>query len=128
MERKEVDEGKAPPRARCRDPGLHCLTGRHGDPVAPAAAATTCANKTIKIPEEGGKPFAYPVKAVEVSGGATCGEVVSVLTSVISGHPKPGWKGVPVHYELPKAVQEEGLLPMEVKKGSKTIKYAGRGG
>jgi hypothetical protein len=97
-------------------------------PVAPAAAATKCGNKVVKIPQEGGKPFNYPVKSVEVEGGATCGEVTKVLAGVLSGNPPAGWKGVPAHYELPKAVQEEGLLPMEVKKGSKKIKYAGRGG
>ncbi|HEY0278756.1 MAG TPA: hypothetical protein VGC32_10870 [Solirubrobacterales bacterium] len=97
-------------------------------PAAPAAAATKCGDKTIKVPEAGGKPLLYPVKAVEVSGGAVCGEVASVLTSVISGHPKPGWKGVTAHYELPKALQDEGFLAMEVKKGSKTIKYGGHGG
>jgi hypothetical protein len=97
-------------------------------PIAPAAAATKCGNKVVKIPQEGGKPFAYPVKNVEVEGGATCGEVTKVLAGVLSGNPPAGWKGVPAHYELPKAVQEEGLLPMEVKKGSKKIKYAGRGG
>jgi hypothetical protein len=97
-------------------------------PVAPAAAATMCGNKVVKIPQEGGKPFPYPVKNVQVEGGATCGEVTKVLAGVLSGNPPAGWKGVPAHYELPKAVQEEGLLPMEVKKGSKKIKYAGRGG
>jgi hypothetical protein len=97
-------------------------------PVAPAAAATKCGNKTIKIPQEGGKPFNYPVKAVEVEGGATCAEAASVIASVLSGHPKPGWKSVPAHYELPKALVEEGLLAQEVKKGSKKIKFAGHGG
>jgi hypothetical protein len=97
-------------------------------PIAPAAAATKCGNKVVKIPQEGGKPFPYPVKGVEVSGGATCGEVTKVLAGILSGKPPAGWKGVTAHYELPKALQEEGLLPMEVKKGSKTIKYAGRGG
>jgi hypothetical protein len=97
-------------------------------PIAPAAAATKCGNKVVKIPQEGGKPFAYPVKAVEVEGGATCAEAVKVITSVVTGEPLPGWKGVPAHYELSKALQEEGLLPMEAKKGSKKIKYAGRGG
>jgi hypothetical protein len=97
-------------------------------PIAPAAAATKCGNKVVKIPQEGGKAYNYPIKAVEVEGGATCGEALSVITSVVSGHAKPGWKGVPAHYELPKALQEEGLLPMEVKKGSKKIKYAGHGG
>jgi hypothetical protein len=97
-------------------------------PVTPAAAATKCGNKIVKIPQEGGKPFSYPVKNVEVSGGATCGEVTKVLAGVLSGNPPAGWKGVPAHFELPKALQEEGLLAQEAKKGSKTIKFAGRGG
>ena len=97
-------------------------------PVTPAAAATKCGNKTVKIPQEGGKPFPYPVKAVEVEGGATCGEVTKVLASVLSGNPLPGWKSVPAHYELPKKLQEEGLFAQEVKKGSKKIKFAGHGG
>jgi hypothetical protein len=97
-------------------------------PIAPAAAATKCGNKVVKIQQEDGKPFSYPIKAVEVEGGATCGEVVKVLNSVLAGNPLPGWKGVPAHYEVSKSLQEEGFLPMEVKKGSKKIKYAGHGG
>jgi hypothetical protein len=97
-------------------------------PIAPAAAATKCGNKVVKIPQEGGKPFNYPIKAVEVEGGATCGEVTKVLAGVLSGEPPAGWKSVPAHYELSKALQEEGLLPQMVKKGSKKIKFAGHGG
>jgi hypothetical protein len=98
--------------------------------VAPAAAsaATSCGNKIVKIPQEGGKPFSYPIKAVEVEGGATCGEVTKVLAAALSGNPLPGWKSVTVHYELPKKLQEEGLFAQEVKKGSKKIKFAGHGG
>lgn len=99
-----------------------------GAPISPAVAATKCGNKVVKIPQEGGKPFSYPVKAVEVSGGATCGEVTKVLAGVLSGNPLPGWKSVPAHYELPKALQEEGLFAQEAKKGGKTIKFAGHGG
>ena len=47
----------------------------------------------------------YPVKAVEVSGGATCAEVPKVLASVLSGNPLPGWKGVPAHFELPEKLR-----------------------
>jgi len=97
-------------------------------PVAPAAAATKCGNKTIKIPREGAKPFPYPVKAIEVEGGATCAEVTTVLAGVLSGNPPAGWKSVPAHYELSKKMQAEGLLPQLVKKGSKKIKFAGHGG
>jgi len=97
-------------------------------PVAPAAAATKCANTVIKIPREGAKPYPYPVKGVEVEGGATCGEVNKVLAGVLSGNPPAGWKSVPARYELPKKLQEEGLLAQMVKKGSKKIKFAGHGG
>jgi len=98
-------------------------------PIAPAAAATKCGNKVVKIPvEAGAKPYSYPIKAVEVEGGATCGEVTTVLAGVLSGNPPAGWKSVPVHYELPKKLQEEGLFAQMVKKGSKKIKFAGHGG
>ncbi|MBS1679565.1 MAG: hypothetical protein JST08_19495 [Actinobacteria bacterium] len=97
-------------------------------PVAPAAAATKCGNKTIKIPREGAKPYPYPVKAVEVEGGATCAESAAVIASVLAGEPLPGWRSVPAHYELSKKMTEEGLLPQMVKKGSKKIKFAGHGG
>ena len=97
-------------------------------PVAPAAAATKCGNMTIKIPQEGGKPFPYPVKAVEVEGGATCAESAAVIAGVLGGEPLPGWKSVTAHYELPKKLQEEGLYAQMVKKGSKKIKFAGHGG
>lgn len=97
-------------------------------PVAPAAAATKCGNKVVKIPQEGGKAYSYPIKAVEVEGGATCAEVTKVLAGVLSGKPPAGWKSVPAHYELPKALQEEGLLAQMVKNGSKKIKFAGHGG
>ena len=98
--------------------------------VAPSAAsaATSCGNKVVKIPQEGGKAFPYPIKAVEVEGGATCGEVTKVLAAALSGNPLPGWKSVAVHYELPKKLQEEGLFAQEIKKGSKKIKFAGHGG
>jgi hypothetical protein len=97
-------------------------------PIAPAAAATKCGNKVVKIPQEGGRKYSYPIKAVEVEGGATCGEVTTVLAGVLSGNPPAGWKSVPAHYELPKALQEEGLFAQMVKKGSKKIKFAGHGG
>jgi hypothetical protein len=97
-------------------------------PVAPAAGATKCANKVVKIPREGASPYPYPIKAVEVEGGATCGEVTKVLAGVLSGNPLPGWKSVPAHYELPKKLQEEGLFPQMAKNGSKKIKFAGHGG
>jgi len=97
-------------------------------PVAPAAAATKCGNKVVKIPREGASPYPYPIKAVEVEGGATCAEVTKVLASVLSGNPLPGWKSVPAHFELPKKLEEEGLFAQEAKNGSKKIKFAGHGG
>jgi hypothetical protein len=97
-------------------------------PVTPAAAATKCGNKTVKLPQEGGKAYPIPVKGIEVEGGATCAETSKVILSVIKGEPLPGWKSVMAHYELPKSLQEEGLLPQLVKKGSKKIKFAVHGG
>lgn len=97
-------------------------------PIAPAAAATKCGNKVVKIPMEGGKPYPYPIKAVEVEGGATCAEVTKVLAGILAGEPLPGWKSVPAHYELPKKLQEEGLFAQMAKNGSKKIKFAGHGG
>jgi hypothetical protein len=97
-------------------------------PVSPAVAATKCGNKTVKIKQEGGKPFPIPVKAIEVEGGATCAESAKVISGVLVGEPPAGWKSVTAHYELPKALAEEGLLPQLVKKGSKKIKFAVHGG
>jgi hypothetical protein len=97
-------------------------------PVTPAVAATSCGNKTVKLPQEGGKPYPILVKAISVEGGATCAETGSVIAGVLIGKPPSGWKPVTAHYELPKALAEEGLLPQLVKKGSKKIKYAVHGG
>lgn len=98
--------------------------------VAPSAAsaATSCGNKSVKIPVEGGKPIQYPVKAIFVEGGATCAEASKVIGGTLAGMPPSGWKSVVAHYELPKALAEEGLLPQLVKKGSKKIKFAVHGG
>lgn len=98
--------------------------------VAPTAAfaATSCGNKSVKIPVEGGKPIHYPVKAIFVEGGATCAEAAKVIGPTLAGMPPSGWKSVVAHYELPKALAEEGLLPQLVKKGSKKIKFAVHGG
>jgi hypothetical protein len=97
-------------------------------PVSPAAAATKCGNKTVKVPVEGGKPVNYPVKAIEVEGGATCAEAAAVIGPFLAGQPPAGWKSVTPHYELPKALADQGLFPQEVKKGGKKIKFAIRGG
>jgi hypothetical protein len=98
-------------------------------PVAPAAAAvTSCGNKNVKVPVEGGKPVHVMVKGISVEGGATCAEATKVIAGVLSGKPPAGWKSVPASYELPKALAEEGLLPQLVKKGSKKVKFAVHGG
>lgn len=98
--------------------------------VAPsaAAAATSCGNKNVKVQVEGGKPIHIQVKAISVEGGATCAETAKVIGGTLAGKPPTGWKPVTAHYELPKALAEEGLLPQLVKKGSKKIKYAVHGG
>ncbi len=98
--------------------------------VAPSAAsaATNCGNKSIKITFEGEKPGHIPVKMVTVEGGATCAEAVKVIAGQLGGKPVSGWKGVTPHFELPKALSEEGLFPQELKKGSKKITYAIHGG
>jgi len=97
-------------------------------PVTPAVAATKCGNKTVKLPQEGAKPYPILVKAISVEGGATCAESAAVIAGVLVGKPLPGWKSVIAHYELPKALAEEGLLPQLAKKGSKKIKFAVHGG
>ena len=51
-----------------------------------------------------------------------------MISGVLAGKIPPGWKSVSAHYELPKALTEEGLFPQVVKKGSKKIKYAVHGG
>jgi hypothetical protein len=97
-------------------------------PVSPALAATSCGNKSVKITPEEGKPFHYPVKAIEVEGGATCAEATKVIAGILGGKLPSGWKSVPAHYKLPKALEEEGLFPQLLKKGSKKVKFAVHGG
>jgi hypothetical protein len=97
-------------------------------PTAASAAGSNCGNKSIKIVVEGEKPGHVQVKMVTVEGGATCAEAVKVISGQLSGKPVSGWKGITPHYELPKALSEEGLFPQELKKGSKKIKYAIHGG
>jgi hypothetical protein len=93
-----------------------------------AVAATNCGNKSIKVHPEGGKPFNYPVKGIEVEGGATCAEATKVISGLLAGKLPTGWKSVPAHYKLPKALEEEGLFPQLAKKGSKKVKFAVHGG
>jgi len=97
-------------------------------PTAASAAVTSCGNKSVKVPVEGGKAEHIPVQAVRVEGGPTCAEAVKVIGGVLAGKPPSGWKSITPHYELPKALAEQGLFPQEIRKGSKTVKYAIRGG
>jgi hypothetical protein len=97
-------------------------------PATPALAATSCGNKSIKVHPPGEKAFNYPVKAIEVEGGATCAEAVKVIAGILGGKTVSGWKSVPAHYKLPKALEEEGLFPALAKKGSKKVKFAVHGG
>jgi hypothetical protein len=92
--------------------------------VAPTAAwaATTCANKTIKIQVEGSKPIPVPVKAISVEG-VSCAEAYKVIKGVVAGEPPNGWKSYAANFPTP-----EGLVPQAVKKGSKKIKFATPGG
>ena len=91
--------------------------------AASARAASTCANKSIKIEPEAGHPFHIPVKAITVEGGVSCAEAYKVITGVVTGKTPSGWKSFSAHFEAP-----EGLIPQGVKKGSKKIKYAVQGG
>lgn len=95
--------------------------------VAPTAASarggSSCANKSIKLPQEGGKPIHIPVKAITVEGGVSCAEAYKVITAAILGEPLSGWKTAAGHFEAP-----EGLVPEIAKKGSKKIKFAVQGG
>ena len=68
------------------------------------------------------------MKAIEVEGGATCAEAVQVISGVLAGKAPAGWKATSGHYELPKALAEEGFFPQLAKKGSKKVKYAVHGG
>jgi hypothetical protein len=95
--------------------------------VAPSAAAargaTSCADKNITIQIEGGKPIHLPVKAIKVEGGISCADAYKVIGEYIAGKAPAGWKSIPAHFEAP-----EGLFPQAIKKGSKKIKFATRGG
>ena len=95
--------------------------------VAPTAASArgvkTCANKTLKIPAEEGKPTPVPVKAISVEGGVSCAEAYKVIAGGLEGKPVSGWKTAIGKFEAP-----EGLVPEIAKKGSKKIKFAVQGG
>ena len=95
--------------------------------VAPTAASArggvSCANKSVKIPQEGGKAIHIPVKAITVEGGVSCAEAYKVIAGGLSGKTVSGWKTSIGTFEAP-----EGLVPEIAKKGSKKIKFAVRGG
>jgi hypothetical protein len=110
---------------------LACVAALAAIAIAPAsasAAATSCGNKNVKIPVEGGKATHVLVKAITVEGGATCAEAVKVISGTLAGKPPAGWKSVAAHFKLPKALEEEGLFPALVKKGGKKVKFAIHGG
>jgi hypothetical protein len=91
--------------------------------AASARAGSSCANKSVKIPVEEGKPIHIPVKAITVEGGVSCAEAYKVIAGVLAGTPPTGWKSALGHFEAP-----EGLVPEMAKKGSKKIKFAVQGG
>jgi hypothetical protein len=92
-------------------------------PTAASAAAKTCANKTVKLQQEGGSVYPYPVKEISTEGGVSCAEAYKVIREYIEGSQPAGWKSFTVHTEAP-----EGLYAQGLKKGSKKIDFAGRGG
>jgi hypothetical protein len=91
--------------------------------AASAAGASTCPNKTVKIPAEEGKPFPVPVKAISVEGGVSCAEAYKVIVGALAGKPVGGWKTAIGKFEAP-----EGFEPEIAKKGSKKVKFAVQGG
>jgi hypothetical protein len=91
--------------------------------AASAAGASTCPNKTLKIPAEEGKPFPIPVKAISVEGGVSCAEAYKVIVGALQGKPVSGWKTAIAQFEAPL-----GFEPEIAKKGSKKIKFAVQGG
>ena len=106
---------------------LACVAAQAAAVIAPTAAsargAKTCANKTIKLHQEGGGVYPYPVKAISTEGGVSCAEAYKVIREYIEGSQPAGWKYVPAHFEAP-----EGLFAQSIKKGGKKINFAGRGG
>jgi hypothetical protein len=96
--------------------------------VAPTAAsavgASTCPNKVVQLHlEERNKPYPLAVKAITVEGGVSCAEAYKVIAGVLEGKPPTGWHSFSAQFEAP-----EGTFPQGVKKGSKKIKFATRGG
>jgi hypothetical protein len=91
--------------------------------AASARAASSCANKSIKITEEEGPAIHVPVKAITVQGGVSCATAYKVITGALTGKPVSGWKYATGQFEAP-----EGLVPQIAKNGNKKIKYAVQGG
>jgi hypothetical protein len=106
---------------------LACAASLAAAVVAPTAAsaagASTCPNKTLKIPAEEGKPTPVPVKAISVEGGVSCSEAYKVIVGALQGKPVSGWKTAIAQFEAPL-----GFEPEIAKKGSKKIKFAVQGG
>jgi hypothetical protein len=106
---------------------LVCVAALAAAVIAPSAASArgvkTCANKTVKLHLEEGRLYPYPVKAISTEGGVSCAEAYKVIREFVEGSQPAGWKSVPAHFEAP-----EGLFAQSLKKGSKKINFAGRGG
>ena len=106
---------------------LVCAAALAAAVIAPTAASArgvkTCANKTVKLHQEGGSVYPYPVKAISTEGGVSCAEAYKVIREYIEGSQPAGWKSFTVHTEAP-----DGLYAQGLKKGSKKIYFAGRGG
>jgi hypothetical protein len=87
-----------------------------------ARSASTCANKSIKITNEG-RTLSIPVKAITVEGGVSCATAYKVIAGSLVGKPVAGWSVHTATFKAP-----EGLVPELAKKGSKKIKFAVQGG
>jgi hypothetical protein len=91
--------------------------------AASARAASTCANKSVALKTEEGRTLHIPVKAITVEGGVSCAEAYKLIIGGLEGKLPKGWKSAIAHFEAP-----DGLVPQELKKGSKKIRYAVQGG
>jgi hypothetical protein len=91
--------------------------------AASARAASSCANKNIKLIPESGPAIHIPVKGIKVEGGVSCAEAYKVITGSLDGKPVSGWK-----VSLGQFTAPEGLVPEVAKKGSKKIKFGAPGG
>jgi hypothetical protein len=94
--------------------------------VAPSAASaeagTPCASKVVTIQVQG-KPLHIPAKAITVEGGVTCAKAYKLIGDVLAGRLPNGWKSGLGKFEAP-----EGLIPNEIRKGAKKVRYAIHGG